>query len=147
MIISRRKKVKMMLKGFKNFILKGNVVDMAVGVVIGVAFGSVVTAMVKDLITPLIGIFGGTPDFSAFYFTINSSKFMIGEFINSLISFLSIAIVIYFAVVMPMNKVMERIAKGKSEDPTEKTCPECLSLIPLKAKRCKYCTAVVDKRA
>lgn len=135
-----------MLKGFKNFILKGNVVDMAVGVVIGVAFGTVVTAMVKDLITPLIGIFGGTPDFSAFYFTINGSKFMIGEFINSLISFLTIAAVIYFAVVIPMNKIMKKLEAGKSEDPTEKTCPECLSLIPIKAKRCKYCTAVVGKK-
>jgi large conductance mechanosensitive channel len=135
-----------MLKGFKNFILKGNVVDMAVGVVIGVAFGSVVTAMVKDLITPLIGIFGGTPDFSAFYFTISGSKFMIGEFINSLISFLSIAIVIYFAVVMPMNKIMKKMESGKSEDPTEKACPECLSLIPIKAKRCKYCTAIVGSK-
>ena len=133
-----------MLKGFKNFILKGNVVDMAVGVVIGVAFGSVVTAMVKDLITPLIGIFGGTPDFSAIYFTVNGSKFMIGEFINSLLSFLTIAAVIYFAVVIPMNKIMKKMESGKSEDPTEKTCPECLSLIPIKAKRCKYCTAKVN---
>jgi large conductance mechanosensitive channel len=135
-----------MLKGFKNFILKGNVVDMAVGVVIGVAFGSVVTAMVKDLITPLIGVFGGTPDFSAFYFTIHGSKFMIGEFINSLISFLTISAVIYLAVVVPMNKIAKKMEEGKSVDPTEKTCPECLSLIPIKAKRCKYCTAVVDKK-
>jgi len=135
-----------MLKGFKNFILKGNVVDMAVGVVIGVAFGSVVTAMVKDLITPLIGVFGGTPDFSAIYFTVNGSKFMIGEFVNSLISFLSIAAVIYFAVVMPMNKIMKKVESGKTEDPTEKACPECLSLIPIKAKRCKFCTAIVDKK-
>jgi large conductance mechanosensitive channel len=134
-----------MLQGFKNFILKGNVVDMAVGVVIGVAFGSVVTAMVKDLVTPLIGIFGGTPDFSTVYFTVNGSKFMIGEFINSLISFLAIAAVIYFAVVMPMNKVMKKMESGKSQDPTEKACPECLSLIPIKAKRCKYCTAQVGK--
>jgi large conductance mechanosensitive channel len=136
-----------MLKGFKNFILKGNVVDMAVGVVIGVAFGNVVTAMVKDLITPLIGIFGGTPDFSSIYFSINGSKFMFGEFINSLISFLMIAVVIYFAVVMPMNKIMSKMASGKSVDPTEKTCPECLSLIPIKARRCKYCTAVVGKKS
>jgi large conductance mechanosensitive channel len=135
-----------MLKGFKNFILKGNVVDMAVGVVIGVAFGSVVTAMVKDLVTPLIGVVGGTHDFSAFYFTINGSKFMIGEFINSLISFLTISAVIYFAVVMPMNKIAKKMEEGKSVDPTEKTCPECLSLIPIKAKRCKYCTAVIDKK-
>lgn len=134
-----------MLKGFKDFIMKGNVVDMAVGVVIGVAFGNVVMALVKDLVTPLIGAFGGTPDFSGISFTINNSKFMVGDFINSLISFLSIAAVIYFAVVMPMNKVMEKIKSGKSIDPTEKSCPECLSLIPIKARRCKFCTAVVGK--
>jgi large conductance mechanosensitive channel len=134
-----------MLQGFKNFILKGNVVDMAVGVVIGVAFGNVVSAFVKDLVTPLIGAFGGTPDFSSLFFAVHGSKFMIGEFINSLISFLAIAAVIYFAVVMPMSTILEKMQSGKSEDPTEKTCPECLSLIPMKAKRCKYCTAAVGK--
>lgn len=134
-----------MLQGFKNFILKGNVVDMAVGVVIGVAFGNVVTALVKDLVTPLIGTFGGTPDFSSVFFTINGSRFMVGEFINSLISFLTISAVIYFAVVMPMSKIMEKMKNGKSVDPTDKTCPECLSLIPIKARRCKYCTAVIGK--
>lgn len=132
-----------MLKGFKDFIMKGNVVDMAVGVVIGVAFGSVITALVKDLVTPLIGAFGGTPDFSGIYFTVNKSKFMVGDFINALISFLIIAAVIYFTVVLPMNKVMAKIKSGKSVDPTEKTCPECLSLIPLKAGRCKFCTSVL----
>jgi large conductance mechanosensitive channel len=134
-----------MLQGFKNYIMKGNVVDMAVGVVIGVAFGNVVNALVKDIATPLIGAFGGTPDFSGMTFTINNSKFMIGDFINSLISFLIISAVIYFAVVMPMNKVMEKIKSGKSEDPTEKSCPECLSLIPIKARRCKFCSAVIGK--
>jgi large conductance mechanosensitive channel len=134
-----------MLKGFKDFIMKGNVVDMAVGVVIGVAFGSGVAALVKDLVTPLIGIFGGTPDFSSVFFTINRSKFMIGDFVNSLISFLTISAVIYFAVVLPMNKLTKRLKSGKSEDPTEKACPECLSLIPIKAKRCKFCTAIVTK--
>lgn len=137
--------VKKMFKGFKDFIMKGNVVDMAVGVVIGIAFGSVVNAMVKDLVTPIIGVFGGTPDFSGIFFTVNHSKFMLGDFINSLLSFLIIAAVIYFAVVMPMNKVMEKMKSGKSVDPTEKGCPECLSLIPIKAKRCKFCTAVVGK--
>ena len=132
-----------MLKGFKDFIMKGNVVDMAVGVVIGVAFGGVVTAMVKDLVTPLIGAFGGTPDFSGIYFTINNSKFMIGDFFNALISFLTVSAVIYFAVVMPMNKITEKMKSGKSVDPTEKACPECLSLVPVKAKRCKFCTAVI----
>lgn len=132
-----------MLKGFKNFIMKGNVVDMAIGVVIGVAFASVVTALVKDLVTPLIGAFGGTPDFSGIFFTVNKSKFMIGDFFNAIISFLIIAAVIYFAVVIPINKLMEKMKSGKSEDPTEKACPECLSLIPVKAKRCKFCTSVV----
>jgi large conductance mechanosensitive channel len=132
-----------MLQGFKNFILKGNVVDLAVGVVIGVAFGNVVTAMVKDLVTPLIGAFGGTPNFSGIFFTVNHSKFMVGDFMNALISFLSIAGVIYFAVVLPMNKLTEKMKSGKSEDPTEKACPECLSLIPVKAKRCKFCTSVI----
>lgn len=134
-----------MFKGFRDFIMKGNVVDMAVGVVIGVAFGGVVTAMVKDLVTPIIGVFGGTPDFSGIFFTVNHSKFMVGDFINSLISFLIIAAVIYFAVVMPMNKMVEKMKSGKGIDPTEKACPECLSLIPIKAKRCKFCTAVVRK--
>lgn len=134
-----------MLKGFKEFIMKGNAVDMAVGVVIGVAFGNVITAMVADLITPLIGAFGGTPDFSGISFTVNNSVFMIGDFINALISFLTIAAVIYFAVVLPMNKMTEKMKSGKTEDPTEKACPECLSLIPIKAKRCKFCTAILGK--
>jgi len=134
-----------MLKGFREFIMKGNVVDMAVGVVIGVAFGNVVTAMVRDLVTPLIGAFGGTPDFSGISFTVNNSEFMVGDFVNSLISFLAVAAVIYFAVVLPMNKMTEKIKSGKTEDPTEKACPECLSLIPVKAKRCKFCTASVGK--
>lgn len=133
------------LKGFKEFIMKGNVVDMAVGVVIGVAFGNVVTAMVKDLVTPLIGALGGTPDFSGIIFTINNSKFMVGDFINALISFLTVASVIYFFIVIPMNKLTEKMKSGKTEDPTEKACPECLSLIPIKAKRCKFCTAVLGK--
>jgi len=134
-----------MLKGFKDFILKGNVVDMAVGVVIGVAFGAVVTAMVKDLITPLIGAIGGITNFSSIFFTVNHSKFMVGDFINSLISFLTIAVVIYFVVLMPVNKITEKMRSGKRVDPTEKTCPECLSSIPIKAKRCKFCTANVGK--
>ena len=137
--------LKLMLKGFKEFILKGNVVDMAVGVVIGVAFGNVISAIVKDLVTPLIGAFGGTHDFSSVSFTVNNSKFLVGDFLNALISFLSIAAVIYFAVVLPMNKLMQKLNSGKTEDPTEKSCPECLSLIPIKAKRCKFCTSVVEK--
>lgn len=134
-----------MLNGFKKFILKGNVVDMAVGVVVGVAFGNVVTALVKDLITPLIGAFGGTPDFSGIFFTINHSKFMVGDFINSVVSFLTISATIYFAVVLPTNKLMEKMKVGKEIGLKEKTCPECLSSIPLQAKKCKFCGSVVKK--
>jgi len=134
-----------MLKGFRDFILRGNVLDLAVAVVIGAAFNSIVSSLVADLITPLIAAIGGKPNFSNLFFTIHKSKFMYGDFINSLISFLIIAAVIYFLVVMPMNKVMERIKRGEKVDPTDKACPECLSLIPIKAKRCKYCTAVLKK--
>lgn len=132
-----------MLQGFKQFILKGNVVDLAVGVVVGVAFGNVVTALVKDIITPLIGAFGGQPDFSSIYFTINHSKFMIGDFLNTLISFLINATVIYFFVVVPINKLTAFTKKSKSVDPDTKKCPECLSLIPKDAKRCSFCTSKI----
>ena len=135
-----------MLKGFKEFILKGNVVDMAVGIVIGVAFGGVVSALVKDLITPLIAAIGGTPDFSSLYFTINNSKFMVGDFVNALISFLINAAVIYFLVVMPMNKLTALTKRGKPIDPTTKKCPQCLSVIPLDAKRCAFCTSVLPAK-
>ncbi|HBP51456.1 TPA: large conductance mechanosensitive channel protein MscL [Candidatus Shapirobacteria bacterium] len=134
-----------MFKGFRDFILRGNVIDLAVAVVIGGAFGSIVTALVKDIITPLIGAIGGTPDFSNLIFTLNGSKFLIGDFLNALISFLIISAVIYFLVVLPMNTIMAKIKKGEKVDPTNKTCPECLSQIPLKATRCKFCTAVLKK--
>lgn len=133
-----------MLKGFRDFILRGNVVDLAVAVVIGGAFNAIVTALVKDLITPLISAIGGNPDFSNIYFTINQSKFMIGDFVNALISFLIIAGVIYFLVVTPMNHVMERIKRKEKNDPAEKECPFCLGMIPVKAKKCKFCTSKVD---
>ena len=132
-----------MFKGFRDFLLRGNVIDLAVAVVIGGAFGAIVTALVKDLITPLIGAIGGTPDFSGFKFTINNSQFLIGDFLNALISFLIIAAVIYVFVVVPMNKIMTKIGKGQSVDPTEKSCPQCLSQVPIKATRCKYCTSVI----
>ncbi|KKU64281.1 MAG: Large-conductance mechanosensitive channel [Candidatus Amesbacteria bacterium GW2011_GWA1_47_16] len=132
-----------MLKGFRDFVLRGNVVDLAVAVVLGGAFGNVVNTMVKGMITPLIGAFGGQPDFSGIYFSINESKFMIGDFLNALISFLIVASVIYFFVVMPMNKIMSKVKKGERVDPTERTCPECLSQIPVKAGRCKFCTSKV----
>lgn len=133
------------MKGFKEFIMRGNVVDLAVAVVIGGAFGTIVNSLVKDLVTPLIAAMGGQPNFSDIYFTINNSKFMIGDFLNALTSFLIISGVIYFFVVAPMNKLMDRVKRGEKVDPTEKTCPQCLSLIPLKAKRCKFCTSVVGK--
>ncbi|KKS69894.1 MAG: Large-conductance mechanosensitive channel [Candidatus Daviesbacteria bacterium GW2011_GWA2_42_7] len=132
-----------MLKGFRDFLLRGNVVDLAVAVVIGSTFGAIVNALVKDLITPLIGAIGGQPDFSNIVFTINKSEFLVGDFFNALISFLIISSVIYFLVVLPMNSIMKRLKSGEKLDPSEKACPECLSLIPLKAKRCKFCTAVV----
>ena len=131
-----------MLNGFKQFILRGNVVDLAVGVVIGAAFGNVVTALVKDLITPLVGAIVKAPDFSNMLFTINGSKFMYGDFLNNLISFLLSAIAIYLFVVMPINALTTRMQKQKiPPSSTTKKCPECLSDIPKGAKRCAFCTA------
>lgn len=119
--------------------------DLAVAVVIGGAFGVIVTAFVKDIIIPIFAAFGGQPDFSNLYFTINNSKFLIGDFLNALVSFFMIGGVIYFAIVIPMNKINARMKRGEKIDPTEKTCPECLSQIPIKARRCKFCTAIVEK--
>jgi large conductance mechanosensitive channel len=136
-----------MLKGFKQFILKENVVDLAVGVVIGVAFGTVVTALVKDIITPIIAAIGGKPDFSALSFTVNHSEFLIGDFLNALISFVIIALVVYFLVMVPMNKLIALTNKEKPIDPTTKKCPECLSLIPLGAKRCPFCTTILERKS
>ena len=131
-----------MVKGFRDFLLRGNVVDLAIAVIIGGAFGAIVTAFVKDLITPLIGAIGGTPDFSKIYFTINKSKFMVGDFLNALISFIIIAGIIYFFVILPMNKMLSHLKReDKPAEITDKTCHECLSIIPLHARRCKYCTA------
>lgn len=132
-----------MLKDFKKFILRGNVVDLAVAVVIGAAFGAVVTGLVKDIITPFIAAIGGQPDFSNLSFTINNSKFLYGDFLNAVISFLILASVIFFFVVNPLNKFMAKIKPSEAvEKPVERECPECLSSIPAAAKRCKYCTAV-----
>lgn len=136
-----------MLKGFRSFILRGNVVDLAIGVVIGAAFGAVVTALVKDLITPIIAAIGGKPDFSGLYFTVNNSKFLYGDFINAVISFLIIAAAIYFLVVVPVNRLMARF-KPTAEAPTPtKDCPYCLSSIPAAATRCAFCTADLGERA
>jgi large conductance mechanosensitive channel len=127
------------VKGFKTFLLRGNVVDLAVAVVVGVAFGVVVTAFVKDLVTPLIAALGGKPDFAALSFTINNSKFLYGEFINAVIAFLIIAAVIYFFVVVPYTAMISRARKEPPADPTTKKCPECLSEIPIDARRCAFC--------
>src|SRR5512135_64916 len=132
-----------MIKEFKQFLLRGNVVDLAVGVVIGAAFGTVVAALVSDLLTPLIAAIAKVPDFSGLAFTINGSKFMIGHFINAIISFALVAAAIFFFVVKPMNLLIERSHRGAPADPTTKKCPECLSEIPIDARRCAHCTEVV----
>ena len=130
-----------MLKGFKQFLLRGNVVDLAVAVVIGAAFGAVVTALVKDLLTPLIAAIVGQPDFSAIVFTVNGSRFLIGDFINVVLSFLLVSAAIYFFIVAPMNMIMERRRRGQAPpDPTTRKCPECLSEVPIAARRCAFCT-------
>ena len=131
-----------MLKGFKQFMLRGNVLDLAVAVVIGGAFGAVVTALVKDLITPLIAAVGGKPDFSAVAFTVNGSKFLLGDFINAVVSFVMIGAAIYFFVVAPVNALTARMHRGEAPpDPTTKKCSECLSEVPIAAKRCAFCTS------
>lgn len=133
------------MKGLKQFLLRGNVLDLAVAVVIGAAFGAVITALVKDLITPLVAAIAGKPDFSAIVFEVNGSKFLLGDFINALLSFLLIGAAVYFFVVLPVNTILERRRRGEAPpDPTTKKCPECLSEIPLAARRCAFCTSVVD---
>ena len=127
------------MRGFKTFLLRGNVVDLAVGVVVGVAFGTVVTAFVKDLVTPLIAALFGKPDFSSLTFTINNSKFSYGDFINAVVGFLIVAAVIYFFVVVPYTALVARSRKEPPADPTTKKCPECLSEIPIDARRCAFC--------
>ena len=129
------------MRGFKAFLLRGNVVDLAIAVVIGVAFGVVVTAFVKDLVTPLIAALGGKPDFSSLYFTINKSRFLYGDFIDVVLAFLIIAAVIYFFVVMPYTGLVERSRKEPPADPTTKKCTECLSEIPKDARRCAFCAS------
>ncbi|HSP08042.1 MAG TPA: large conductance mechanosensitive channel protein MscL [Candidatus Dormibacteraeota bacterium] len=127
------------MKGFKAFLLRGNVVELAVAVVIGVAFGLVITAFVKDLVTPLIAALFGKPDFGALTFTVNHSRFLYGDFINAVIAFLIVAAVIYFFVVVPYTAALARARKETPADPTIKKCPECLSEIPAGARRCAFC--------
>jgi large conductance mechanosensitive channel len=131
------------LGGFRKFILRGNVVDLAVGIVIGAAFTGVVQALVKDFITPLIGLFGGNTDLSGFVLNVGNARFPVGDFLNALISFLLIALVVYFLVVLPVNKLMDRYHPAPQPAPT-KDCPECTSKIPQAARRCPQCTAQLE---
>lgn len=134
----------MVLKGFKDFLFRGNVVDLAVAVVIGAAFGAVVTALVKDLITPLIAAVAGKPDFSGLTFTVNNSSFLYGDFINAVLSFVLVGAAVYVFVVVPMNKLASMRNKPEAPAaPATKKCPECLSEIPAQARRCAHCTSVL----
>jgi len=132
-----------MLKDFKQFLLRGNVVDLAVGVVVGAAFGTIVSALVSDLLTPLIAAIAKVPDFGGLFFTINGSQFMYGHFINALISFVLVAASVFFFVVKPMNILIAKSKKEAPVDPSTKKCPECFSEIPIQAKRCAHCTQIV----
>ncbi len=134
--------------GFKAFLMRGNVVDLAVGVVIGAAFGAVVTAFTKDLLTPLIAAVVGKPDFSAIRFTINGSQFAVGDFINAVVSFVLVAAAVYYFVVLPINALIARVRRAPTPpDPTTKKCPECLSEIPIDARRCAFCTSELAQSA
>lgn len=133
-----------MLSGFKQFILRGNVVDMAVGVVVGAAFAGVVSSFTRDLLTPFIAAIVGKPDFSFIGFKIGTTAFPVGDLINSIVSFLLIATAVYFFVVVPVNALVVRMRKAPAPaDPTTKKCPECLSEIPLGARRCAHCAQPV----
>jgi large conductance mechanosensitive channel len=136
-----------LLKEFREFILRGNLVDLAVAVVIGTAFTAVVGAFVKDIVTPLIAAIGGKPDFGDLAFTINGSRFAYGDFINALITFLIVAAVVFFLVVKPVNAMMARYKPETKVDEPVRECPECLSDIPVRASRCAFCTTQVTPRA
>ena len=133
-----------MIHGFKQFILRGNVVDLAVGVVIGAAFTSVVNSLVKDIISPFISAIFKLPDFSRLTFIINGSTFLYGDFLNAVISFVIVAAVVYFFVVVPVNALVSRLHHEKPLDPTTKKCPECLSEISINARRCAFCTVQLN---
>jgi large conductance mechanosensitive channel len=135
------------VRDFREFLLRGNLVDMAVGIVIGIAFAAVVTALVADIITPIIAAIGGQPDFSGLSFTIHKSHFLYGAFINAVISFVVIAAAVFFLVVKPVNALMARRKTEPPVDTTTRACPECLSEIPIAARRCAFCTAEVGAGA
>jgi len=133
-----------MLKGFRDFILRGNVVDLAVAVILGAAFNAIVTSFVKDILTQLIAAVAGRPDFSAVVVKVNGTPILIGNFLNATISFLIVATVVYFGIVLPLNTMLAKIKKCEPEAaPSTKSCPECLSEIPLAAKRCCHCAQLV----
>ena len=136
-----------MLKEFKQFVLRGNVVDLAVGVVIGVAFGVVISALVADLLTPLIAAIAGKHDFSALTFTVHHSTFLYGSFINAVIAFVLISAAVFFFVVRPVNALMARRKTEPAAETETRECPECLSSIPAAARRCAFCTAQVAPAA
>jgi len=131
------------MKDFKEFLLRGNLVDLAIGIVIGVAFAALIGALVADLITPLIAAIGGQQDFSSLTFTINGSVFRYGDFINALLTFFVIALVVFFFVVRPVNALMRRYRTEPDVDSPTRPCPECLSDIPVGAHRCAFCTSEV----
>lgn len=136
------------MQGFKQFLLRGNAVDLAVGVVIGAAFGNVVNSLVKGLLTPFIAAIVKQPDFSSISFTIHGSKFLFGDFVNAVVSFVIIAAAVYFAVVLPMNALMARLNRNDQPvQPSTKKCPECLSEIPIEARRCSHCAQPVVQSA
>jgi large conductance mechanosensitive channel len=132
-----------LLSEFKEFILRGNVIDLAVAVVIGTAFGMVVSAFVKDLLTPIVAAIFGRPNFAGMHFTIHKSEFLLGDFINQLIAFMSVATAIFFFVIKPVNFLTERRKKAPEPDSDVRPCPECLSQIPKAAARCAFCTSVI----
>ena len=127
------------MSGFRKFLLRGNLIDLAVAVVIGTAFTAIVTALVKDLITPLIAAAGGEPDFGNLSFTVNHSKFAYGDFVNTLVTFVIIAAVVYFLVVVPVGRLLDMLARNQAA--AERDCPQCLSSIPIAARKCLYCTS------
>jgi large conductance mechanosensitive channel len=132
-----------MAKEFRAFLLRGNMLDLAVAVVLGAAFGAVISALVKDLITPLIAAFAGKPDFSSLTFSINRSVFRYGDFFNAVLAFVLVAIAVFFFVVLPLNRLIARLRQDPPGDPTTRKCPECLSVIPIAAHRCAFCTSPV----